>query len=236
MATTVPLIDRAEFLDTLKGDLEIDPKKTACIQIDIHRRQIDPRFSPFPVDYAQRVIAASAEMMRMCRAAGIPVIHVMVYKREIETSISPRLGVFRRIDVNRSPYGPDLAYDPGQPEGYFTWDVMPELGPVEGDYIINNKKTLSAFHHTDLEILLKSLGTETILLTGINTNTCLQCATFDAANRGYTPVFIEEAIGSGYGEDLHHFALQNVARTTGWVLTLAELAERLGTPVGAKPE
>ena len=35
------------------------------------------------------------------------------------------------------------------------------------------------------------------------------------------------SVASAYGEDLHHFALLNIQRRLGWVLTLDELEEKL---------
>src|SRR5262249_31422701 len=105
--------------------------------------------------------------------------------------------------------------------------LMPELGPAPGDHVIDNKKTLNSFYGTDLDNLLRILGAKTVLICGVNTNTCVQCTTFEASNRRYTPVVLEDCVASMYAPDLHEFALENIRRTIGWVLTNAELEEAL---------
>lgn len=110
---------------------------------------------------------------------------------------------------------------------------MPELGPEPGDYVITTKRRLSAFYGTDLEITLRALEVETILLIGVNTNTCVQCTALDAFNRDFGVVVVADGVHSMYGDDLHLFGLQNIARAFGWVLSLDEVAQKLGAAVSA---
>ena len=62
--------------------------------------------------------------------------------------------------------------------------------------MINNKKRLDCFYGTDLEILLRTLGTETVVLMGINTNTCVMNTAFSAFNRDFQVVVIEDCVAS----------------------------------------
>jgi nicotinamidase-related amidase len=87
---------------------------------------------------------------------------------------------------------------------------------------VNNKKRLNCFTNTDLEHLLRILGVKTIVLTGINTNTCVLNTAFSALDRDFAVVVISDCVASMYGEDLHVFALQNIARCIGWVLSVDE--------------
>jgi nicotinamidase-related amidase len=80
---------------------------------------------------------------------------------------------------------------------------------------------------TDLEHLLRTLGVETVVLIGINTNTCDLCASFETVNRGFKLVVISDCVASSYGHDLHVFALQNISRCLGWVLTIPEFEQKL---------
>ena len=57
-----------------------------------------------------------------------------------------------------------------------------------------------------------------------------------AFNRDLKVVVVGDAVASMYGDDLHLFGLENVARCLGWVVTADQLVERLvGTtmPAGA---
>lgn len=64
---------------------------------------------------------------------------------------------------------------------------------------------------------------ETLVLTGVNTNTCVQNAAFEAYNRDYRVIVVEECVDSMYGHDLHQSALENIRRCIGWVVGVADL-------------
>ena len=53
---------------------------------------------------------------------------------------------------------------------------------------------------------------------------------FGAYVRGFKVVLLSDCVASAYGEDLHQFALSNVQRRLGWVLTLDELQDKLDLP------
>ena len=111
--------------------------------------------------------------------------------------------------------------------GSIQTQLMPELGPEPGDVVVDTKRRLSVFRDTDLELVLRAFGTDTVVLVGINTNTCVLCAAFEAFNRDLRVVVVRDAVASMYGDDLHEFGLQNVARCLGWVASSEEVIARL---------
>lgn len=111
---------------------------------------------------------------------------------------------------------------------------MPEVAPGPDDYVIDNKKTLSIYYGTDLENLLRTLRVDTVVIIGINTNTCDLCGSFESVNRGFKLIMISDCVASAYGKDLHEFGLQNVARCLGWVLTIPEFEEKLKGGLSAR--
>jgi len=62
--------------------------------------------------------------------------------------------------------------------------LLPELHHKNNDYEIV-KKRYSVFFKTDLEKLLKQLDIETLIITGINTMTCVRTTSIDAYQRDY---------------------------------------------------
>jgi nicotinamidase-related amidase len=111
-------------------------------------------------------------------------------------------------------------------EGSPGTQIIPELYR-EGDYVIDNKKRLDCFYGTDLRLLLDTLGVKSLLLMGINTNTCVLNTAFTAFNFDYRVVVLSDCVASMYGDDLHVLGLQNVARCLGWVLTNEQLFQKL---------
>jgi nicotinamidase-related amidase len=50
---------------------------------------------------------------------------------------------------------------------------------------------------------------------------------FGAYNRGLRAVVISDCVASAYGQDLHQFALSNIQRRLGWVISLEDLDAKL---------
>lgn len=230
------LVERSAMTDALKSALEIDPRRTAIITVDCHRGHLDPQAATMPVPAAQatRVVAAAARLVRAGRAAGIPVIHVILQTRVRADGTAESMSnpFWRAVESARQSLTPDL---PSTVRGHNLagsrqTELMPELGPEPGDLVIDTKRRLSIFRETDLDLLLSGLGTETVVLCGINTNTCVLCACFEAFNRDLAVVVASDAVASMYGDDLHFFGLQNVARCLGWVAGTDDLIARITPP------
>jgi nicotinamidase-related amidase len=163
------------------------------------------------------------------RALDIPVIHVVLTLRPIEVAT---FSFQKAILATHHSITPSTTSDilKHNLEGSIQTDLMPEIGPREGDFIINNKKTASAFIGTDLDNLLRILNIDTLVLIGVNTNTCILSSAFDAFNRGFSTIVNSDCVSSMYGEDLHFFALQNISRCIGWVMSTEELKAKLQDP------
>jgi len=219
----------------LNQRLKLDPAKTAVLAIDTHRGHLDPEIATMPVaaDIAADVVQASARLIEHTRAAGIPTAYLVMHNRVVNgRSEYLRNPFWAAVEDVRASLTPDL---PSTISGHNLvaspqTEVMPELEPGPGDVVITAKHRLSSFLDTDLDSWLRALGTETLLLIGINTNTCVQCAAFEAMNRDYAAVVVSDCVNSMYGEDLHDFSLENVARCFGWVLTVDQVIGKL-TPV-----
>jgi nicotinamidase-related amidase len=221
----------------LNQRLKLDPAKTAVLAIDTHRGHLDPEIATMPVaaDIAADVVQASARLIEHTRAAGIPTAYLVMHNRVVNgRSEYLRNPFWAAVEDVRASLTPDL---PSTISGHNLvaspqTEVMPELAPGPGDVIITAKHRLSSFLDTDLDSWLRALGTETLLLIGINTNTCVQCAAFEAMNRDYAAVVVSDCVNSMYGEDLHDFSLENVARCFGWVLTVDEVIGKLAPVAG----
>jgi nicotinamidase-related amidase len=232
---TVELVDRSEMIHRVKALLEINPKETAIVTVDMHRGHLDPSVATMPAsdEDCARVITATERLLKDARAAGIHVIHVVTVQRLI-----PGLGAEGRAcpfwaklsemaESDRWVPGRKSTIDLHNIEGSNLTEIIPSLYDTGSDYVVNNKKRLNCFTNTDLEHLLRILGVKTVVLTGINTNTCVLNTAFSALDRDFAVVVISDCVASMYGEDLHVFALQNIARCIGWVLTVDEFLEKV---------
>jgi len=72
-------------------------------------------------------------------------------------------------------------------------EVIEELKPGKGDYVIQ-KRRYSAFFETYLDLLLRELKVDTLVLVGLVTNVCIQNTAADAFFRGYRIIVPEDCV------------------------------------------
>lgn len=229
-AETVTLVDRSEMKRRLKEQLRIDPRRTAILAVDMHRGHLDPAVATMPVrpEECQRVIEHARKLFDFARTKGVRIIHAVLTMRSAEEAMAnPFFAAVERANERLTPGRMSTIRDHNR-AGSIQAEIVPELSPQGGDIVIANKKRLSSFYGTDLEIVLRVHQIQTLLIAGINTNTCVLNAAFEAFNRDLQTVVISDCVGSMYGDDLHVFALENVSRCFGWVLTSEEVMQRLG--------
>ncbi len=104
---------------------------------------------------------------------------------------------------------------------------MAEIDPsiVSDGHTILEKEHYSAFHDTDLEIFLKDLGIETVIISGVLTDLCCETTARDAFMRGFKVVFLADCTGTET-EERHLKTLNVISRAFGEVLTWKELMLR----------
>ncbi len=228
-----PVVDRSLMVEALNDQLEIDPRRTAVITVDCHRGHLDLAVATMPVapQAAASVVSSMARLLRFGRGCGMNVIHVLSQNRILpegqpEVLCNP---FWASVESARQMLTPDRESTISRHNlvGTVQTQLMPELGPEPGDVLIDRQRRLSIFRDTDLDITLRELRIDTVVLAGINTNTTVLCAAFESLNRDLRTIVVSDCVASMYGEDLHFFGLQNVARCLGWVLTAEELAAKV---------
>lgn len=155
-------------------------------------------------------VARVVELVDASRNAGVPVIFFQeVHRRDL-------------VDFGRELDGEEgvhcLEGDPGT-------ELVPELRPQPGDYFIP-KRRYSCFLGTDLEVLLRGLHADTLLLTGGLTDVCVHYTFADAHQRDFYVRVIEDCVGGStvarHEASLDHMAyLQRRARCTSEEVKIA---------------
>lgn len=114
-------------------------------------------FDPeMPPHDGERVLANIRTLIDGARTAGTPVIYV---RHE------------------------DAHYEPMQPGGA-GFDVHPAIAPVPGEAIVD-KRACDAFYETPLEQTLRQIGTEHVVVTGLQTEFCIDTACRSALHRDF---------------------------------------------------
>ena len=79
-------------------------------------------------------------------------------------------------------------------------EVIPDLELCDKDYVVP-KRRYSGFFHTDLDLLLRELGVDTVVMTGLHAHMCVRHTAADAFQLGYTVVVAKDATDSFTEED-----------------------------------
>lgn len=104
--------------------------------------------------------------------------------------------------------------------------ILPEIAPVAGDIVLN-KTGSSLFNSTNAEHLLRTMRIDTLVLTGIFTNSCVEGATRDAGDLDFRVLLAEDACAamSPIG---HRNALQYLDANFCHVRSSAEVLALIG--------
>ena len=204
--------------------------KAGIVAIDLHRGHLDPAVATMPLeaDAAARVVAANERLFKQARAAGIPVFHCVATYRDSE-------------EIALNPAWRHRGEDPNNPRknvlqhnilGMPGCEVMPTLLD-ERDFFIDAKKRYDCFTATDLELSLRAHGVNTVLITGVNTNSCVMATSTAACCRDFAVVVVSDCVDTMDGRELHDAALKVIGRAFGQVMTTDEALAAVGASTTA---
>lgn len=105
-----------------------------------------------------------------------------------------------------------------------TWEaeLREEFVPIPGRELVLHKTSTGLFNSTGADQILRRMGIDTLVVTGVATNACVETTARDAADRWYKVVMAEDAQGS-FSEEAHAAALRNFARLYGMVWSTDEI-------------
>lgn len=195
---------------------DLVPGRTALVLIDLQRDFLDPEGwyarSGVDVGHMRRVIEPTKRVLAAARRAEVPVIWTRHgFRDERDAGPFMELRPFLR--------------DGGLRLGTWGFDLLDGLDPRPEDTIVE-KNRLSAFFQTKLELVLRGLGAETVLIGGVLTNQCVAATSKDAMFRDFKPIVVEELTGTTLPH-LHGPALEMIAVGWGEVRSEAEVVAEL---------
>jgi nicotinamidase-related amidase len=198
----------------------LDSRQTAVISIDMHRGHLDDSPDcPCPAPRARELVAPINAFHDSARALGVPIIHVRsVLRRGGVDDVAGIPSAWRRtfpLYVGAIPNSDAHAIE-GSRWTEFVTDVRDQ------DLIVETKRRLSAFYATDLDLLLRNMNVRSVVLNGGFTDCCVLNTAFDAANRTYRVVVVQDLV-RGTDEHLESAALAMMSLHLGLVTNAAEL-------------
>ena len=201
--------------------LQLDPKRSALIIQDLQNDVIIEggafADSGAPAHAtAQNVVGNVAELAAACRSAGVPVIHVWYIVEEGAAGLKQNAPLFQGVkEANALVRG--------------TWGAAPAEGleAQDGDHIVE-KMRMNGFYETRLDILLRGLGVDTIIVSGAWTNMSIEHTSRHGADAGYEVVVPSDGT-STTGDEWQNAALNYAMTNVAKVATCAEIKSALGS-------
>ncbi|HQU07549.1 MAG: hydrolase [Parcubacteria group bacterium 21-54-25] len=173
-------------IETKREKLQINPVATALVAIDLQKGIVGMPVAPHDAD---RVVANAIKLAEAFRARAMPVFLV-------HTTPSPD-----GKDALRPVADNALQLSVKRPADWA--EIVPELGPREGDIVIT-KRQWGAFYGTELDLELRRRGIQTIVLCGISTNIGVESTARFAYEYGYQQIFVEDSTAARSTEEHEH--------------------------------
>jgi nicotinamidase-related amidase len=155
----------------------------------------------FKSDRAARIIPNIRTLLDHARKARVPVIYA--------------------TDAHLPGIDPEFDVSGRHAEaGSWGAEVVDELTPRKGDFRVFKRK-YSAFQGTDLDQLLRELKVDTVILTGVVTDVCIQHTAADAFFRGYKVVVPKDCV-EAVDEETQEASVKFIERTYGSTVTTSK--------------
>jgi nicotinamidase-related amidase len=172
--------------------LSLDRLTSALLVMDFQTAIIDG-FAPDK----EPLLARTARLVDTARAAGVMVLYVVVGFRPGYPEISERNLSFRSIkQTGRIAAGDSAA------------TIHPAVAPLANEVVVT-KHRVSAFAGTDLDMILRANGINTLLLAGISTSGVVLSTTRHAADADYRILIVKDCCADN-DEEVHRVLTEKV--------------------------
>jgi len=219
-----------------KFQLYPNPKAERCAMVIVDPQNDfmhdDGHYKKSGVDisHMQRTLGPTKKMIDFCREVGIPIIVSQHQFREWEVDggiLCKVRPILQKGGLRTDTWGAEHA------------DVL-EIDPKR-EWVLP-KSRLSCFYNTKMELLMRSFGRDTLIVTGVLTNQCVESTIRDAQFRDIAVLELEDCVGTLGGvmrhpitkeevvvrpEDLHEASLRAVTFGLGDVIQSDDLIEEL---------
>jgi biuret amidohydrolase len=187
-------------LDAEPAPLSIDLDKSALVIIDMQRDFLEPGGFGAALGNDVSRLQAAVEPCKSVLAAARRIKMLIIHTREghrPDLSDAPPHKVERGDPAMRigavGPMGRILVRgEPGH-------DIIPQLYPLRDEPIVD-KPGKGAFYQTDLELMLKNRGINTLFVCGVTTEVCVNTTIREANDRGFRCIALSDCCASYFPE------------------------------------
>jgi biuret amidohydrolase len=198
-------------------DFALVPGRTALLNIDMQNCFVEG--SPIAAPDGRLVLERINRLAKACRDAGILVIHASVVLRPDGSNT----GVLAEF----SPLVGEGILNKGTQSAALHSGL--EIDPRD---ILIDKPRFGAFYGTDLELILRTRGIDTLIISGVATNVCCETTAREAAVRDFHVFFLSDGTATADMGGVSAAELQKVTCATlgflfAQVLTVDEMIAKI---------
>jgi ureidoacrylate peracid hydrolase len=196
-----------------EGLVRLDPRATAVVTVDMLNEFCKPGGAMVLPGY-EVLVGPQKRIIDAVRATGGAVVWVVDAHR-------PNMRHEREF-AKRTPHCI---------EGGWGARVIDDLGARDEEIFVT-KRRYSAFFNTDLDVTLKDMQVQALIVMGVVTNICVRSTVHDAFFHGYTVVVPEDCVAAT-GPREQASSLYDIATHFGTVSTAREVEAALsrGAPL-----
>jgi biuret amidohydrolase len=203
---------------------DINPAKCALIVVDMQNDFVAPG-APMETPAGRAMLPKLTRAIDFCRQVGAKVIYTTHAHRKDGCDA----GLFAKL-------WPPIASRAGLVDGTKGIEIYDEIAPRPGEIVVK-KHRYSAFYGTDLDIILRGWGIDTVVIAGVTTENCCLSTARDALFRDYKVVFLSDAtatfdypdVGQGAmsADEIHKAVLVILSVSTAHVMKVEEFISRI---------
>lgn len=189
-------------------NVSIDPSRTAVLVVDM-LNDFCTEGGAMVLPGSDRLHEPQRSVLTAARTAGTSVVYVN--------------------DAHRHGMRHDREFAKRSPhcwEGSWGAQVVDAVAPVEGDHLVT-KRRFSGFFQTDLDLTLKDLAIDTVIVMGVVTNICVRSTVHDAFFIGYRVVVPHDCVAAT-GPREQESSLYDIGTHFGIVSNAAAVVDALG--------
>lgn len=179
-------------------------QKAALIVNECQVGLLQAEYSMFPAlanqATSRNIVSNIADIVKAFRAKGLPIFFTPALQRAdmIDKKINSLISAMSAKAGNLIEGTPQAAFSPG-------------LEPEPNDFVIQRGSGLIATLGTSLDLTLRRMGVETLVVTGVSTNVAIPGITISAVEFGYHVVIPEDCI-AGSDPEVHKVIVENQLR------------------------
>ena len=224
-----PTAVRTDYAHQFNPPWTLDPARVALVVVDMQYASASRREGLGRLLKDRDQEATGAYRFERIESVVVPTIQTLLaFFRErglrvVYLTVGSEMPDFSDLLPHMRPFAEQIGNTAGRREH----EILDDLGPAAGEPVLN-KTTMSAFHSSGFERLMRAWGVDQLCFTGVSTNSCVEGTARDAADRGFQALIVEDGCGAASAR-LHEATCENFARLLGRVARSAEVRVELAS-------